>query len=202
MNAILKLRTPSLTVADLAVAFESVNETSLARDGTTARVLNGFFDVLTVDAVNDSDPARVPDGRLPVTVAQVDAALEEAREEGLPRKPLAILRQARELLARAEAEQAAIDAQPVTRGEFEAEREARAIIDFQREAASRENSQAESSLSYRLERVLREDRELRPAVRVVLKRYLELMTAASAAETGMAQMREARRMGGRRGLHF
>lgn len=202
MNAILRLKTPSLTVAELDVAFEAVKNSNLARDGTTAQVLNGLFDVLTVDSVNDSDPVRVPDGRLPVTVAQVDAALEEAREAGLQRKPLGILHQAREMLARAEAEQAAIDAQPVTRREFEAEREARAIIDYQREAASHEGTQAEASLSYRLERVLREDRELRPAVREILKDYLALMAAAGAAETGMAQMREARRMGGRRGLHY
>lgn len=202
MNAILKLAMPTLTVADLAVAFEAVKSTSLSRDGTTARVLNGLFDVLTVDSVNDSDPVRVPDGRLPVSVAQIDAALEQAREAGLQRKPLGILRQARDLMARAEAEQAAIDAQPVTRGEFEAEREARAIIDFQREAASHETTQTEASLSYRLQRVLREDKGLFPAVRAVLKRYLELMDAAGAAETGMANIRERRRMGGRSGFHF
>lgn len=194
--------TKKLTVADIAFAIEALKETSLSRDGAMAQVLNGLADVLTAESENDSDPVRVPDGRLPITVAQVDAALEDAREAGLPKKPLGILREARNLLAQAESARAADDARPVTRGEFEAEREARAIIDYQREAAAREETQAESSLTYRLARVLREDLELRPAVRQLLKSYLALLGAASSSDLDMSQRRESRRMGGRRGLPF
>ncbi|HEX5461062.1 MAG TPA: hypothetical protein VFX20_13945 [Steroidobacteraceae bacterium] len=121
-------KSQALTCAQLGAAFEAAEASGLYRDGPAARTLNALIDVLTTDAARDSEPARVAEGTLPVTSAQVDEALAELREIGVDAKALRVLRQGRQLIARAEkqraVEQAAAGPQYATRQELNAALEA------------------------------------------------------------------------------
>lgn len=121
-------KSQALTCAQIGAALEAAEAAGLYRDGPAARTLNALLDVLTTDAARDSEPARVAEGALPITCAQVDEAIEEVRLIGIDAKALRILKRARNLISLAEkkraAEQAASASQYVTRQELDAALEA------------------------------------------------------------------------------
>ena len=115
--------------------------------------LAAFFDCL-VDEQSENEAPRVADGPLPVTVAQVDEALEAIREAGLGRAHLAALKRGRDLLATAETERtAALTAaggRAVTRAELDAFVAAMGVVVAAVELASQNPGRADSSIGWQL----------------------------------------------------
>jgi hypothetical protein len=120
-----KLETPrvrnSVTSAELNAAISAVCEAMATC--TTRATLEALY-ILIDDTADDIVKLN---GQAPVTLSQLDDALAEAQELGLPAGTLAPLKRVRELLARAEERAAAIGSEPVTRAEFDALANAHAL---------------------------------------------------------------------------
>lgn len=148
------LKRPSLTAGQLGAALEAAHGLDLYRDGATMRTLAALFDVLVDDEQADSDPVRVADGELPITVTQIDDAINALREAGLGRAHVASIKQAHDLLAGAETERAAAAAaaggRPATKGELDALVNAIGVAFAAAELASQNPGRADASIGYQL----------------------------------------------------
>lgn len=194
-----------LTCAQLGTAIAAAEATGLYRAGPAMLALNGLFDALTSDASRDSDPVSVPDGPLPVSSAQVDQALEEAREAGLDAKTLGVLKKAGALLARAEeaqeAQRSCAGSAPLPRVEFEAFVKAVAIAIDNLERARDRAGYQDGRLNYRLAKIakLGDNFGLSQDELAALKRLMKALDGASERD-GIAQRKAAEgRVNGVRG---
>lgn len=177
--------TAPLTCEQLYVALEAAlqaaEDAGFERDGPVTRALNALADVLTSHAKLESEPALVPEGDLPVTAGQVDEALLEL-SACVAGKPLRVLRQARDLLARAEEERAAAPPQYVTREELDARDRAIAVLLHEQTCALQLPPGSKGSdFRYRLLRVIQSagDYKLPRNVVAELKRFDKLLDAAA-----------------------
>lgn len=145
-----------LTCAQLGAALEAAEAAGIYRDAPTMHAINALVDSMTLHAIRDSEPVRVAEGVLSVTVEQLDDAIVELRdpEVGLARRHLKSLKIARDLLAqevkRRAAEEKAEGGEFITRKEFSSFAVAVACALSDLEAASRRPGFADSDLRVRL----------------------------------------------------
>ncbi len=163
-----------LTLRTLGIAMQSLEGSSLYRDGPAAHTLYAMYDALTLHAARDSEPARVAEGPLPFTLEQLDEALAEVGELELPASTMNTFRRARGLIAKAEEQAAARAAAAppafVTRQELDAALTAIGLAVSETVNAARDNFADAARYFTRLEQVT----ERAPsAVRPFLKRISE-----------------------------
>lgn len=145
-----------LTCAQLGAALAAVEAAGLDRDAGATRAVNALVGALTLHATRDSEPVRVADGELSVTVEQVEEAIAELSEPevGLARQHLKSLKIARDLLAqevkRRAAEETAECGEFITRKEFSSFAVAVACALSDLEAARERTGFADSDLRVRL----------------------------------------------------